>query len=57
MDERIMGACDQVDAIVCRWAGDMLDGTLTPEEALLHTRQELETLFARFRTYGASDTR
>ena len=52
---RIISA-DQVDAIVCRWAGDMLDGSLTPEEALLHTRQELETLFARFRTYRASET-
>ncbi len=48
---RIISA-DQADAIVCRWAGTMLEGSLTPEEALLETQQELETLFAHFRTYG-----
>ncbi len=50
---RIISA-DQADAIVCRWAGAMLDGTITAEEALSRTRQELETLLARYRTYGLS---
>ncbi len=52
---RIISA-DQADAIVCRWASAMLDGSMSPEEALSRTRQELETLFARYRTYNASNT-
>ena len=43
-------SADQADAIVCRWAGAMLDGTISPEAALSHTCQELDDLLAHYRS-------
>lgn len=37
-------SADRVDAAVCRWAWEMLEGRCTPEEALHRTREDLEHL-------------
>lgn len=40
---------DQVDAIVCKWAGRLLDGTCSVEQTLRQTRLELENMIDSYR--------